>query len=209
MSDQIRVSVITPTWQRHASLLEQCLPCVQAQVGVVFEHIVVSDGPDPELRAKIPSFVRYFELPEHDSEPHWGAPARNFALTQARGHFIAYLDDDDLWESNHLVSLLDALDDDPDADFARSCGMIPHGVNGFPWRIGDGNLAHGRVTTSMLMHRRSLDAPWVSDNAEDWKLVKSWLDAGVLCARTGQATVTYNPSSGSENVAYIVTLEEF
>lgn len=190
------VSVITPTWQRHGPLLQGCIPSVRAQEGAEFEHIVVSDGPDPVLRSMIPAEIRYFELPEHDPEPHWGAPARNFALTQVKGDFIAYLDDDDWWAPSHLASLLAALAAEPEAAFARSCAMIPV-KDGIPWRIGDGPILHGRVQSSMLMHRRSLAANWVSAGCEDWNLVKGWVDSGAECAPTGLATATYNPSAGS------------
>jgi glycosyltransferase involved in cell wall biosynthesis len=201
------ISVITPTWQRHSNLLERCIPSVQAQLDVEFEHLVISDGPDSELRELVQSHIRYFELPEHDPVKHWGAPARNFGLTQAKGEFIAYLDDDDWWEPDHLLSLVSALNDEPEADFARSCAMIPHGINGIPWRIGDGPIAHGRVQSSMLMHRKYLEANWVTNAAEDWHLVKGWADSGILCAVTGKATVTHNPSGGTK-CAFVVLLEE-
>ena len=43
------VSVITPTWLRHDWLLHRCMPSVQGQTYPHIEHIIVSDGPDPEL----------------------------------------------------------------------------------------------------------------------------------------------------------------
>ena len=43
------VSVITPTWQRHALLLDRCIPSVAAQDYPNVDHVVVSDGPDPAL----------------------------------------------------------------------------------------------------------------------------------------------------------------
>ncbi len=43
------VSVITPTWNRHDLLLNRCIPSVEAQTYPDIEHIIVSDGPDPDL----------------------------------------------------------------------------------------------------------------------------------------------------------------
>src|ERR1700693_229523 len=103
MSESQLVSVITPTWQRHEVLLDRCIPSVQRRQGVALEHIVVSDGPDPDLNVLIPEDVCYFELPEHDPALHWGAPARNFGVARGKGEFIAYLDDDDEWEPLHLA----------------------------------------------------------------------------------------------------------
>lgn len=198
------ISVITPTWKRHDSLLYEAIPTVAAQTGVQLEHIVVSDGPDCELKLLVPDHVRYFELPEHDPEKHWGAPARNFGLTKARGEFIAYLDDDDLWEPDHLETLLYALKTDPEAQWARSCGIIPV-PGGIPWRIGDGALMQGRIAAgSMIMHRTSLPAPWVTRGDEDWLLVKTWDEAGIKHAATGYASVTYRPSTGTEDRDFVV-----
>ena len=45
------VPVVTPTWQRRDILTGWCIPSVQAQSYPDAEHIVVSDGPDPELAA--------------------------------------------------------------------------------------------------------------------------------------------------------------
>lgn len=44
------VSVITPTWNRHDLLLTRCLPSVQAQDYPAVEHVIISDGPDEDLR---------------------------------------------------------------------------------------------------------------------------------------------------------------
>jgi glycosyltransferase involved in cell wall biosynthesis len=200
--------VITPTWERHKPLMQTCVPAVQNQRNITFEHIVVSDGPDPELRALMAECepdVRFFELPEHDPEKHWGAPARLFGISQARGEFIAYLDDDDNWLSNHLSLLRHALLSRPECGFARSCGIIPV-KGGIPWRIGDGAIAHGRVQSSMIMHRASLEANWVSHGAEDWNLVKGWVADGVLCATTNEATCIYNPSGGSDTMTSYCTV---
>jgi glycosyltransferase involved in cell wall biosynthesis len=44
------VSVITPTWQR-ATLLLDAVRNLREQAYRPLEHVVVSDGPDPALRA--------------------------------------------------------------------------------------------------------------------------------------------------------------
>lgn len=198
------ISVITPTWQRHEALLHGAIPAVANQTGVTVEHIVVSDGLDFELERLVPGSVRYFELPFHDVKKHWGSPARNFGLAKARGDYIAYLDDDDDWEPDHLETMLAALESDAGAEWVRSCATIPV-PGGISWRIGDGRLMHGRVTSSMIMHRRTLEANWPQGPAEDWKLVKSWEAAGVRHAVTGYASVTYRPSAGSEGKDFVVT----
>lgn len=189
------VSVITPTWQRNEVLLGGAVASVQRQVDVSWEHIVVSDGPDPALLAKLPSYrTRYFQLPEHDPVRHWGAPARLHGIAQARGGFIAYLDDDDEWAPEHLSLLVDALRDSPEAGFAYSWAAIYPVSDGPKVLLGLTPLSRGVVQTSMLMHRASVPATWATHPAEDWKLVESWLRDRVAYTSTGVETVVHNPS---------------
>ncbi len=195
------VSVITPTWQRHDVLLSRCLPSVQAQ-NWPHEHVVVSDGPDAELRSTAwPASVRYSELPDHDPVRHWGHRARRHGLELARGEFIAYLDDDDYWEPGHLRVLAGALTADTDAGFAFSRALV-HTAAGAV-RIGDGRPAHGRVLSSMIMHRRRvLDiASWEAAHpAEDWLLVQAWLEVGVPYVSADAVTVHHCPSDLPDRV---------
>lgn len=190
------VSVITPTWQRHDVLLNQCVPTVQAQ-SWPHEHVIVSDGHDCLLSEHDwPVSVRYGELPFHDPVRHWGHHARPYALDMARGELIAYLDDDDIWEPEHLEVLAKALLADKDAQFAYTRATV-HMTKGTV-RIGDGPPAQGRVQTSMLMHRRELldVATWPDypHPAEDWELVLAWLKAQVKYVSLDTATVHYRPS---------------
>ena len=60
--------------------------------------------------------IRYFNRPENRGK----AACCNFALEQARGDFIAYLDDDDLWYPAHLRLLLEALQRNPECGAAYS-----------------------------------------------------------------------------------------
>lgn len=195
------VSVVTPTWRRHSVLLTRCVPSVQAQQWP-FEHLVVSDGPDPVLRAyPWPASVRFSEVPVHHLEPHWGHWARLAALELARGEFIAYLDDDDCWEPGHLRALAGALLAEPEADFAFSRALVH--LETQVVRIGDGRPSHGRVQSSMLMHRRSLltTATWeCAHPAEDWLLVQAWLQSGAEYASVDEVTVHHYPSVSGDRV---------
>jgi hypothetical protein len=190
-------TVITSTWQRHVWLRNRCVPSVAAQDYPRVEHVIVSDGPDEVLaNAPWPPNVRYAQLPVHDAAPHWGHHARLRGLELARGELVAYLDDDDAWEPAHLRFLAQALADDPAAGFAFSRALV-HAAAGGTVRIGDGRPAHGRVQTSMLVHRRELTrvATWgPAHPAEDWQLVQAWLAAGIAYASVDAVTVHHYPS---------------
>ena len=47
------VSVVTPTWQRHDLLMDRCIPSVAAQDYPDVEHVICSDGPDPDLAERL------------------------------------------------------------------------------------------------------------------------------------------------------------
>lgn len=181
------VSVITPTWQRHELLLGRCIPSVQAQGYPGVEHLVISDGPDPVLAAKLSQpwldgwkDLWYRELAGHDPGPHYGHHCRAYGLEIARGDYITYCDDDDSLRRDHVYRLAAALDENPDAGFAVS-RMVSHGPHGESV-IGRGGLAAGNVGTPMIMHRRELAQVATWDHAgqfEDWDLVWAWVQADV------------------------------
>jgi len=196
------VSIITPTWQRHAALADRCVPSVQAQDWPHLEHIIVSDGPDPKLGESFscPHLdklrgVTYRELPEHDPALHWGSPARKYGASVAAGELIGYCDDDDALRPGHVRLLAEALLSDPKIMWACS-RMVSHGPAGESV-IGLGPLGFGMVGTPMIMHRREvLDiANWdVSAPGEDWEIVSRWLGAGLPYARVDAETVDVWPS---------------
>jgi glycosyltransferase involved in cell wall biosynthesis len=89
-----KVSAIIPTFNR-AHLLEQAIESVCIQTVKDIEIIVVDDGSSDGTSDMVKRFsdrVQFFR------QEHGGLNmARNFGLRQARGDFIALLDDDDLW----------------------------------------------------------------------------------------------------------------
>jgi glycosyltransferase involved in cell wall biosynthesis len=193
------VTVITATWRRHGELTGGCIPSVREQEHPAVEHLVISDGPDPELReilaAPGPGNLRYHELPAHDEHPHWGGPARRAGLELAAGDYIAYCDDDDRLRPRHCALLAAALDAHPEAGFAVSRMLSRQPLGDLV--IGAGELAAGDVGTPMIMHRRDiLDiATWGEPSAfEDWNLVWAWLSAGVPHVRVGEVTADAWPS---------------
>lgn len=192
-----RISVVTPTWRRNDLLLERCIPSVRAQTHPAVEHIIVSDGPDEELRRRIEALpVRFSELPEHDDGSYYGHRARMRGIELAESEFIAYIDDDDAWRPDHLSVLMSALEQ-TGAPWAYSRCAV-HLARG-DVRIGDGPLAHGRIIPSlMILHRREVlkIQGWVNDpGAPDWNLVRSWLDAGLEPVSADVVTCDYYPGS--------------
>jgi glycosyltransferase involved in cell wall biosynthesis len=189
----MKVSVVTPTWQRHQLLLERCIPSVAAQTMQV-EHVVVSDGPDPDLRQLLAEVdVVYAEVFEHADDPcNYGARARNRGLEVASGDLIAYLDDDNAFQPHHIQTLATALIDNPDRDFTYS-KMIRHGLGDV---VGAEPPQHGVIDSSILMHRKGGPQqfglwPVPSPYEVDWKFIESWLLAGATWIFVPEVTVDY------------------
>lgn len=193
------VTVITPTWQRHHLLLQRAIPSVQSQSHTDIQHLVCSDGPDAMLRDLLTNQpVTFIEVPDHHPGPNnFGSVARNYALQQAGGDYIAYLDDDNAWRPDHVALLVQALDDTPDAGFAYS-QMLTHPGE---LTIGTDPPVYGGIDTSIIMQRRALLplAQWPEPNtidgdqhAPDWAIVASWLAQGVAWIHVPVVTVDYH-----------------
>lgn len=100
------VSVVITTYRR-PHLVTRAIDSALAQTLQEIEVIVIVDGPDPEAEAVLsqiddPKF-RFVILPENVKL----AGARNAGVKEARGNWIAFLDDDDEWLPNKLEAQLE------------------------------------------------------------------------------------------------------
>ena len=97
------VTVVTPSYNR-LPLLRQCLASVASQSHQDWECLVCDDGSTDGTH----EFVR--ELSSRDQRfrlvlgPRFGLPAgpRNRGIAEAKGEWIAFVDDDDLWHPEKL-----------------------------------------------------------------------------------------------------------
>ena len=104
------VSIITPTYN-NSEFIKQTIESVQKQTYKNWEMIVVDDcstDRTPELIKKISQKddrIKYIKLKKNSG----AAIARNRALRESRGRFIAYLDADDLWKKNKIQNQIDFM----------------------------------------------------------------------------------------------------
>ena len=124
------VSVIIPTLNR-PDFLRAALQSVLGQTVGDFEILVVDDGstidPRPVLAALDDGRIRYFR---HDSN-RGEAAARNTGIRNARGTYVAFLDDDDEWLPDKLRLQLDLFGQSPDAVACVYGGHVAlQGLNG-------------------------------------------------------------------------------
>ncbi len=108
MTDPL-VSVIIPTYNR-GRLLVEAVESVRRQTEPRWECVVVDDGSTDNTAQRVTALgdarVRLIHA------PHSGNPARgrNLGIAQARGRYVAFLDNDDLWLSDKLASQVPLLE---------------------------------------------------------------------------------------------------
>ena len=110
------ISVIIPTRNRPRAV-ESCLDALAAQTlpAESFEVIVVDDGSEPPLTLDPKRWAAKFHL-KLLHQPNTGpAGARNRGVTEARGEFLAFTDDDCLPTPTWLEKLIAALRKNPEA----------------------------------------------------------------------------------------------
>jgi glycosyltransferase involved in cell wall biosynthesis len=101
------VSVVVPTHNR-PRLLALTLDSVLWQEGVNVEVVVVDDGSSDDLRPAVEGLADpRVRLIRHERARGVSA-ARNRGVLEARGAWIAFVDDDDLWAPDKLLAQLAA-----------------------------------------------------------------------------------------------------
>ena len=110
-----RVSVIIPSYNT-AALIAACLDSVFSQTFRDYEVIVVNDGsPDtPHLEDAVRPYADKIIYIRQENKRVGGA--RNTAIRQARGEFLAFLDSDDSWLPGHLASQMNMFEQDSTLD---------------------------------------------------------------------------------------------
>jgi glycosyltransferase involved in cell wall biosynthesis len=107
------LSVIVPTHNRPA-LLRGALESIRALGGDAFriEILVCDNGLTRETQDVAESYGAIYLSVQTSG----ASAARNAGLKVARGEFIAFLDDDDVWLKDHIRSHVELLDSKPDLD---------------------------------------------------------------------------------------------
>jgi glycosyltransferase involved in cell wall biosynthesis len=141
-----RVSVIMATYNR-PQLIRESLESVLSQTFKDFELVVVNDGGDEAVKdtlAEYPDKRVVYVSAEH----HGLSSALNIGLGQARGEWIAYLDDDDVYYPDHLETLCRFLESRADAKAAYT-----DMYRAFQTRYGDSY----RVVKRVLDYGKDMD----------------------------------------------------
>ncbi|MBX5494940.1 MAG: glycosyltransferase [Bryobacteraceae bacterium] len=152
---QARVSVIMSTFQQ-AAFLRRALESLLAQTFEDWELFVIDDGSADETPAIINRYLRDPRIHSLRMERNVGMGAAiNAGLDASTAPLIAYLPSDDVYYRTHLASLIQCLEDFPNAVLAFS--GIRHHYN----RYSLSNPPNEPLQPVQVMHRRN-QARWLT-----------------------------------------------
>lgn len=115
--------------------LQRCLSSIETRPGD--EIILVGE------REFIPGYTYLYHPKGHD----WGHSERNFAMSRARGSFLSFMDDDDLYTPGHRDAFESAMKNDPDRP-TIFCMRLNHMGGLVLWQTQ--HIACGNVGTPMF-----------------------------------------------------------
>ncbi|MBN2559601.1 MAG: glycosyltransferase family 2 protein [Phycisphaerae bacterium] len=118
--DDALVSVVIPSYNS-AEVLPHAIESVLAQTRPADEIIVVDDGSQDDTANVCAEFgdeVRYIR-----QENRGASSARNTGIEAGGGGWLAFLDADDIWDTEKLELQLAALDRYTEADFALTAAL--------------------------------------------------------------------------------------
>lgn len=135
---QPMVTVIIPTTRR-PHLIGRAVSSVLRQTYPHFELIVVVDGPNPETQAVLAQETDPRLRVICNEEAQGAGRSRNLAAEQARGTWLAFLDDDDEWLPEKLDVQLRAAGARDDVLMTCRCEVAtPKGRYVWPRRLYEG-----------------------------------------------------------------------
>ncbi len=154
------VSVILPTYNR-ATVLGEAIDSVRAQTFNEWELIVVDDGSTDGTATVVERSARRDGRIDYVRAKQGGvSAARNLGIQKARGEFVAFLDDDDLWLPEKLTRQVQALGAHPHWAFVYTQAELRF-VDGESRRLRlplattfETLLARNTIVTPSLLARR-------------------------------------------------------
>lgn len=197
-----------------APFIADTLRSVIAQTFQDFEAIIVNDGSTDNTEAVIAPFLseaqQLIYLKQENKGP---AAARNTALRNARGRYIAILDSDDVWMPTYLETMVSLMQSNPSVDLYYPNAVFFGGTHldgliyqefrpsSEPVTIEKFLKRECHVFISCLFKREILNAVGLFDEAlrgsEDFDLWLRMLQHGYRFAFTREILVRYRAQPNS------------
>jgi teichuronic acid biosynthesis glycosyltransferase TuaG len=102
----MKISVITPAFNS-GNYIAQSIEAVQSQTFTDWELIIVDDGSTDNTKGIVEEFIKSDSRIKYIYQANGKqGKARNIAISEANGEYLAFLDSDDLWVPNKLEKQL-------------------------------------------------------------------------------------------------------
>lgn len=110
----MEVSIIVPTYNR-AHIVPETINSILNQTFTDFELIIVDNCSEDNTEDIVRCYIENDQRVRYFKHPNYGVIAvnRNFGAQQAQGDYIAFCDDDDLWEPHKLELQVRELQKNP------------------------------------------------------------------------------------------------
>nr|WP_294695410.1 glycosyltransferase family A protein [uncultured Friedmanniella sp.] len=119
------------------SYLDEAIWSVRRQSFKAWELVIVDDGSSDgsqEIARRHVAADHRIRLRQHaDRRNHGMSATRNLGLSESRGHFVGFLDADDVWEPVKIAEQVDVLTQHPEAAMVYGRTLIWHS-----WETGAG-----------------------------------------------------------------------
>lgn len=193
-------SVIVPVLNG-AAYVRDCIESALAQLGPDDEVLVVDNGSTDASVATVSAIADRRVQLLAEGRPGPGA-ARNAGLRLARGHYVTFLDCDDLWAPGRLAVMSGALERAPGANavYGRVRVRYERGLD--PIHSGiDGQFVHNWAIWSYMFERSLLERVGLLDETlpmgEDIDYILRLRRAGMTCAVCEEIVSIYRRHEGN------------
>jgi len=149
-----KVSIIIPTY-RHRDFIRRTLDSVFAQTMRDYEVIVINDGSPDDTKSVLEPLIKANRIRYVEQENQGQSNARNRGIEMAKGEYIAFLDDDDLWPADKLGWQSNFLETNADAGLI---GGVLQRIDENDHFMGKGNF-HPLITFESLFAENPFLSP--------------------------------------------------
>jgi glycosyltransferase involved in cell wall biosynthesis len=178
------ITVVVPVYNG-ARFLAEALDSVLAQSLTPAEIVAIDDGSTDESPSILAAYPQVRVLRQENAGC---ARARNRGVAEARFHFVAFLDQDDVWHRERLEQEQNAFAEDAGLGFVISAqeNFLTPGMTALPGWIDPrsmGRPQHGFGTNSLTLKRATFEQVGPFDPAKTPRDDSDWflraLDGGV------------------------------
>ena len=174
--------------------LKRAIASVLRQSYQDWELIVVSDGYDET--SKIVAGVQddrvsCYQIPK---QKMWSGVPRNIGIEKAKGEYIVYLDNDDIFGPSHLKNIAAGIEGKPGFDWYLFNDMIPDSqkdAKKFIERRAE--LRRFQCGTSNIAHRKVAEWNAEDDYLHDWNFIIKLKKFNMARIEGGQYLVCHIP----------------